>query len=78
MYKWLLSYFQQNNTPFIGGYIHIEGVFSMDKYLLAQSSSGKNNISFHKGLSFAKCYVLEGGCEDHKRCLTQHIGHVVV
>jgi len=32
----------------------------MDKYLLAQSSSGEDNISFHKGLSFAKHYVFLG------------------
>ena len=50
----------ENNIPFTGGYIHIEGMFPMDKYLLAQSSSGEDNISFHKGLSFAKCYVFLG------------------
>src|SRR5258707_505169 len=44
----------------MGKFIHIEGMFPKDKYLLAQSSSGENNIFFHKGLSFAKYYVFLG------------------
>ena len=44
----------------MGWFLHIVGMFLMDNYLLAQSSSGEDNISFHKGLSFAKYYVFLG------------------
>ncbi len=56
-----MAVIQKNNISFTERDFHLEGMFSMDKYFLAQSSSGEDNVPFHEGLSFAKCYVFLGG-----------------